>query len=157
MPLFTWYPPYNSIGMTTTFISYSFTAISQNLQLSIFLLCQTNIYDYYLVKCGVEEVKDAINTTPILGYNIHCVAESSVKVNTCEGVYAIVYNSNDSTYDQPCILTSYWKNENSDTIQMTWSASTNWMQSGSSDIKFTIGTSQLTGKIMLLGANHTLN
>jgi len=89
-----------------------------------------NIYHYYLVDCEFLAI-----STQILGNNIHCSNVPNVKVTTCIGVLAVVHDPN-GNYDQPCILTSYWVNDIPDTIQMTWSASTDWMQSGSSDIIF---------------------
>ena len=74
--------------------------------------------------------------------------------------------AHDSTgnYSEPCLFTGYWQfgrslvaSEPVETIQMTWSASVEWLQSTQADRNIIPPSAlPLVGKILLLGANHTL-
>jgi hypothetical protein len=156
VPLFTWYPP-ESVGSYQLWNSQAFMAITERLPYTTGIYCQNNSYEYWIVDCSTFQ---AVHTTPILGPGTPCRTIQGYKVTYCPRAYFAVAVDPNLGYKETCYFNSYWWAGNGspvEFIEQEWSATIGWLQDRRSRINFTDANGNpLEGRVLLLGANHTV-
>jgi hypothetical protein len=168
MPIYTFIPPYDSIGQPpplepTPWKSTSFTATSQGFPYTITSgplfqpNCQKNKYTYYVVKCGGTPLQ---LVDKVLNSGQSCEIGPGIRVDSCERYFVVITDpiNNPPVFDHCCRLNSYFVSENTgENLQESWSASVGWLN----DIRSVIPPGAISGidpesRYLLLGANHTV-
>jgi hypothetical protein len=143
------------------YTSYAFSGITVGFPYTVTPFCQSNTYEYYIVGC---QSLAAIGSS-ILSSGVPCARISTQTIQNCtEGYFAVAVDvAGAGQYNQACYFKGYWYSADPDTgdvqtISQEWSATRSWLQTDSrSVITFTPdGGGSLVGRVLLLGANHTV-